>query len=143
MINGVSQAGDRLGQPDHGRTHAVGGDRHRAPPRQRGCDANLTDIQIQGTIVYATAEAPNPGCWEGYYAANLADGSLIYNYPCLGGTVGLAFANGWVYRGSHNHDCGKNAGGFVGPNNSNNFVWYRLEALPALRRPARPLDARR
>ena len=93
-----------------------------------GCDANLTDIVIQGTIAYVTAEAPSPGCWEGYYAANIADGSLIYNERCLGGSAALAIANGWLYRGSHNHDCAKNVGGYVGPNNANNFVWYRLES---------------
>lgn len=95
---------------------------------QGGCDANVTDILIQGTIAYVTAEAPQPGCWEGYYAANISDGSLIYNERCLGGSAALAIANGWMYRGSHNHDCSKNVGGFVGPNNANNFIWYRLEA---------------
>ena len=64
-----------------------------------GCDANLTDIVIQGSIAYVTAEAPSPGCWEGYYAANISDGSLIYNERCLGGSAALAVANGWVYRG--------------------------------------------
>ena len=93
-----------------------------------GCDANVTDIVTQGSIAYVTAEAPNPGCWEGFYAANISDGSLIYNMHCLGGSVGLAIANGWMYRASHNHDCSKQDGGYVGPNDANNFIWYRLEA---------------
>ena len=103
---------------------------HGVSPRlaNGGCDANVTDIVTQGTIAYVTSEAPNPGCWEGYYAANISDGSLIYNEHCLGGSVGLAIANGWMYRASHNHDCSKNVGGYVGPNNANNFTWYRLEA---------------
>src|SRR3954469_324965 len=128
-VNGVSQPAVASVSPTTGALQpwAATGVLPRLPTQ--GCDANPTDIQIQGTIVYVTGEAPNPGCWEGYYAANLADGSLVYNYPCLGGTVGLAFANGWGYRASHNHDCGKNAGGFIGPNNANDFIWYRLEAF--------------
>jgi chitodextrinase len=103
---------------------------HGVSPRlaNGGCDANVTDIIAQGTTAYVTSEAPNPGCWEGYYAANISDGALIYNMHCLGGSVGLAIANGWMYRASHNHDCSKNDGGYVGPNNANAFIWYRLEA---------------
>lgn len=93
-----------------------------------GCDSNTTDIRISGNVAYATSEAQRPGCWEGYYAANLSDGSLIYNEACLGGSTGLAIVGGWMYRSSHNHDCAKQPGGYVGPNNSNNFIWYRLEA---------------
>ena len=71
--------------------------------------------------------APSPGCYEGYYKANIADGSLIYNQHCLGESVGLAIAHGLVYRASHNHDCSKQPGGYVGPNNADNFIWYRLQ----------------
>ena len=92
-----------------------------------GCDANLTDIVVSGSTAYVTAEAPRPGCWEGVYAANISDGALIFNEWCLGGSTSLAVAQGWLYRGSHNHDCTKNAGGFTGPNNPDLFVWYRLE----------------
>ena len=34
----------------------------------------------------------------------------------------------------------RSAGGYVGPNNSNTFIWYRLQAHRALGRPPRPLD---
>jgi hypothetical protein len=97
-------------------------------PAQGGCESHVTDIITSGNTAYVTAESPPPGCWEGYYAANITDGALVYNMHCLGGSVGLAIANGWMYRASHNHDCSKQAGGYIGPNNANNFIWYRLQA---------------
>jgi hypothetical protein len=96
-------------------------------PANGGCTGQTSDIIVQGTTAYVTASSVEPGCWEGYYAANISDGSLIYNEACLGGSVSLAIVNGWMYRGSHNHDCAKNPNGYVGPNNANNFVWNRLE----------------
>jgi hypothetical protein len=92
-----------------------------------GCDANLTDIVVSGSIAYVTAEAPRPGCWEGVYAANISDGALLWNAKCLGGSTSLAVAHGWIYRGSHTHDCGKNVGGFTGPDDPDDFFWYRLQ----------------
>jgi hypothetical protein len=92
-----------------------------------GCDANLTDIVISGSTAYVTAEAPRPGCWEGVYAANVSDGELLWNMKCLGGSTSLAIAQGWLYRGSHMHDCAKNVNGFTGPNDPDAFIWYRLQ----------------
>ena len=80
-----------------------------------GCDSRVTDIVIDGSIAYVTAESQRPGCWEGVYSADVSDGALNFNYTCLGGSTSLAVANGWLYRGSHNHDCAKNAGGYTGP----------------------------
>ncbi len=129
VVNGQPQAGIASLDPTTGalRPWAATG----VSPRlaNGGCDANLTDIVVSGTVAYVTAEAPRPGCWEGVYAANISDGSLIFNRWCLGGSTSLAVAHGWIYRGSHNHDCTKNAGGFTGPNDSTAFVWYRLEAI--------------
>ena len=91
-----------------------------------GCDSRVTDIVINGSVAYVTAESQRPGCWEGVYSANVSDGSLIFNYSCLGGSTSLALANGWLYRGSHNHDCAKNAGGYTGPRTVINN-WHRLQ----------------
>ena len=128
VINGLPQAAIASLDPTTGATRPWAATGQAPRLANGGCDSNLTDIKVQGTIAYVTAEAPNPGCWEGYYAANISDGSLIYNERCLGGSAALQPLNGWVYRGSHNHDCSKQPGGYVGPNNANNFVWYRLEA---------------
>jgi chitodextrinase len=128
FVNGISQPGVTSLNPTTGAPMPWAS--HGVSPRlaNGGCDANVTDIIAQGSIAYVTSEAPNPGCWEGYYAANISDGSLVYNMHCLGGSVGLAIANGWMYRASHNHDCSKQEGGYVGPNNANAFIWYRLVA---------------
>ncbi len=128
VVNGLPQAGVASLNPTTGATMPWAATGVSPRLANGGCDANVTDIITQGNTAYVTAEAPNPGCWEGYYAANITDGALIYNERCLGGSVGLAVANDWMYRASHNHDCAKNVGGYVGPNNSNSFIWYRLEA---------------
>ncbi len=91
-----------------------------------GCDSRVTDIVTEGSTAYVTAESQRPGCWEGVYSANISDGSLNFEYSCLGGSTSLAVAHGWLYRGSHNHDCAKNPGGYTGPRTKLN-VWHRLE----------------
>ena len=92
-----------------------------------GCDSDVTDIVVQGTRAYVTAEGNEPGCYEGAYAANIADGSLIWDWQCLGASQALAIVGDVLYRGSHMHDCGRTPGGFVGPRSPNDFVWYRLQ----------------
>ncbi len=128
VINGQPQAAVASLDPTTGALEpwAATGQAPRAS--NGGCDTAVTDIIVSGTTAYVTADGLVAGCWEGYYAANISDGALIYNERCLGASVGLAIANGWMYRGSHNHDCAKNPGGYVGPTDQNNFVWHRLEA---------------
>ncbi len=127
-INGQPQAAVASLDPDTGALEpwAATGVAPRAS--NGGCDTAVTDIIIVGSVAYVTADGLVAGCWEGYYAANVSDGSLIYNERCLGASVALAVVSGWMYRGSHNHDCAKNPGGYVGPTNQNDFVWHRLEA---------------
>lgn len=91
-----------------------------------GCDARVTDIVTSGTVAYVTAEGTQAGCWEGVYSADISDGSVNFNYECLGGSMSLALVNGWLYRGSHNHDCAKNPGGYTGQT-SNINIWHRLQ----------------
>ena len=109
-------------------------------PTVGGCNGITQDIIISGTIAYVTAEGEEPGCWEGYYAANIADGSLVYNEHCLGGSVGLAIANGWMYRASHNHDCSKQRGRLRRPEQRQRLHLVPARGPPSLRRPARPLE---
>jgi Concanavalin A-like lectin/glucanases superfamily/Domain of unknown function (DUF5122) beta-propeller len=91
-----------------------------------GCDSRVTDIVTEGSTAYVTAESQLPGCWEGVYSADISDGALNFNYSCLGGSTSLAVVKGWLYRGSHNHDCAKNPGGYVGPRTNING-WHRLQ----------------
>jgi hypothetical protein len=125
-IDGVNQAAIASLDPTTGarRTWLATG----VAPRlaNGGCDSRVTDIVIDGSIAYVTAESPRPGCWEGVYSADVSDGELNFKYSCLGGSTSLAIANGWLYRGSHNHDCAKNAGGYTGPRTDINN-WHRLQ----------------
>jgi len=130
VINGETQGAIASLDPTNGSLEDW--DATGVAPRsaQGGCDSRVTDIVISGPTAYVTAESPRPGCWEGVYSADVADGELNFNYTCLGGSTSLAVAHGWVYRGSHNHDCAKNEGGFTGPKNNVN-TWYRLQVHSA------------
>ncbi len=126
VINGQSQAAIASLDPSTGalrQWRATG-----VAPRlaNGGCDSHLTDIVTSGDVAYVTAESPRPGCWEGVYSADISDGELNFNYSCLGGSTSLAVAHGWLYRGSHNHTCAKNPGGYTGPKNNIN-TWHRLQ----------------
>ncbi len=125
-INGVDQPAIASLDPTTGARHtwlATG-----TAPRiaHGGCDSRVTDIVINGATAYVTAESQRPGCWEGVYSADVSDGALNFNYACLGGSASLAVVYGWLYRGSHNHDCAKNAGGYTGPRTDINN-WHRLQ----------------
>jgi hypothetical protein len=53
------------------------------------------------------------GCFDGTWAADIASGSLKWKNQCLGATEAVKVVNGWLYKGSHAHDCSYNgAGGF-------------------------------
>ncbi len=140
VINGQPQAAIASLNPTTGALDAVGRDRRRTAPANGGCDTASPTSSSSGSIAYVTADGPSPGCWEGYYAANISDGSLIYNERCLGGSVGLAVVSGWMYRGSHNHDCAKNPGGYVGPDEPERLRLAPARGAPALGRSARPLE---
>jgi chitodextrinase len=92
-----------------------------------GCDSEVSDIAIAGSRAYVVAEGLQPGCFEGEYAANLSDGSVVWDYQCLGASQATAVIGDIVYRGSHMHDCGRSPGGFVGPRVSDDFIWWRLQ----------------
>lgn len=97
-----------------------------------GCDAVGTDVTISGSVAYVSGEGVQPGCFDGDFAANVSDGSLVWNSPCEGATQALLVLNGVLYKGSHMHDCSYNQGGafggFTGALARSFFVVYRLLA---------------
>jgi len=99
-------------------------------PNTPDCYANVTDIVTSGTTAYVAGQGAQPGCFDGDLALNISDGSLVWENDCEGATVALAVLDGWLYKGSHMHDCaynpGGNEGGFVGSLAQGNRVWYRL-----------------
>jgi hypothetical protein len=96
------------------------------------CTANGTDIVISGAVAYVSGEGVQPGCFDGDFAANVSDGSLVWSSPCEGATQALAVVQGILYKGSHTHDCsyapGGAFGGFTGALARKFFVVYRLLA---------------
>lgn len=78
---------------------------------------------------YVTSLADAPGCFEGVYRANIADGSVVWQDECAGAGQSVVLLKGQVYFASHTHDCGRMVGGFVGPRFRDDFVWYRLNAI--------------
>lgn len=128
-VNGVNQGGVASLDPETGAIRPWASTGIVARPANGTCHASATGIVTKGTVAYVTAEGDEPGCYEGIYAANVADGSLVWNSECLGASQNIAIVGDWIYKASHQHDCGRQAGGFVGPRNPNDFVWYRMTAF--------------
>ncbi|GAA3200743.1 LamG-like jellyroll fold domain-containing protein [Actinocorallia longicatena] len=124
-INGVSQP--YIGSVDS----ATGASRPWAANGLGNCQLTVKKILNVDDHAYVTAEGGPPGCWEGVYKANVADGSIVWEDECLGAGQALAAIGSQIYFGSHTHDCARVPGGFTGPNNNNAFIWYRLNVLNA------------
>ena len=100
-------------------------------PADGGCSSAVSAIYTLGSTAYVSAEGDEPGCFEGVYAADISDGDLNWQSECLGAAQGVLALNGWVYKASHMHDCGRQVAGFVGPKSFNDFIWYRLNSQRA------------
>ena len=81
-------------------------------PNNSSCVSNVKDIVVQGSTAYIAAEGTGGGCFDGDFAANISDGSLVWQNDCLGATQSLAIVGDWLYKGSHAHDCAYAPGGF-------------------------------
>ena len=90
-----------------------------------GCSSAVKDIVISGSTAYVSAEGTGGGCFDGDFAANVSDGRLIWQNDCLGATQALVVISGWLYKGSHAHDCAYNAGGF--PQQPVNKAYHLLD----------------
>jgi hypothetical protein len=81
-------------------------------PNHTGCFADVKDIVISGSVAYISSEGTGGGCFDGDFAVNVSDGSLVWQNDCLGATQALVIINGWLYKASHAHDCAYAPGGF-------------------------------
>jgi hypothetical protein len=81
-------------------------------PNKSGCISEVKDIVISGSTAYIADEGTGGGCFDGDWAANVSDGALVWQNDCLGATQSLVIINGWLYKGSHAHDCVYSPGGF-------------------------------
>jgi hypothetical protein len=75
------------------------------------CTTRVKDIDTNGANVYVSNGGDGKGCYDGTLAANISTGKLIWQNKCLGATEAIKSIGGWLYKGSHAHDC-SSAGSF-------------------------------
>ncbi|WP_218160885.1 PKD domain-containing protein [Arthrobacter sp. ov118] len=75
------------------------------PPKQPGCTSIVRDIITDQNTVYFANSGDGWGCFDGTWAADLTSGALKWQNNCLGATEAIALVGGWLYKGSHAHDC--------------------------------------
>ena len=99
---------------------------------------------ISGSTAYIAAEGNGGGCFDGDFAVSLGStDQLLWQNDCLGATQALEVVNGFLFKGSHAHDCAYAPGGFPQVNRpSGGWVTWHLLDQSAHRRHARALDAR-
>ncbi len=76
------------------------------------CVSVVKDIITQGSTAYIAAEGKGGGCFDGDFAVKVSNGALIWQNDCLGATQSLVIIRGWLFKGSHAHDCAYAPGGF-------------------------------
>jgi hypothetical protein len=69
------------------------------------CTSRVKDIETSGGVVYVANAGDGGGCFDGTWAANIATGNLVWKNTCLGATEAITMVNGWLFKGSHAHNC--------------------------------------
>ncbi|MGO8885659.1 MAG: LamG-like jellyroll fold domain-containing protein [Streptosporangiaceae bacterium] len=122
-INGVTQQAIASTDPTTGASEPWAA---TILPNNSSCLAQVKDIVINGTVAYIASEGTGGGCFDGDFAANVSDGSLVWQNDCLGATQSLVVINNWLYKGSHAHDCAYAPGGFPQVNQGSGWVTHHL-----------------
>ena len=81
------------------------------PPPNGKCTTRVKTIDASGSSVYFGNGGDGGGCFDGTWAADVATGNLLWKNQCLGATEAVKVVNGWLYKGSHAHDCAYNGAG--------------------------------
>lgn len=121
QINGVTQQAIGSTNPSTGANEPWAA--NIIPNNPPGCVSDVKDITVSGSTAYIAAEGTGAGCFDGDFAARISDGALLWQSDCLGATQSLVIINGWLYKGSHAHDCAYAPGGFPQVRNSSNTGW--------------------
>jgi Concanavalin A-like lectin/glucanases superfamily len=93
------------------------------PSNPPACVGVVKDIVVSGGTAYIASEGTGNGCFDGDFAARISDGALLWQSDCLGATQSLVIINGWLYKGSHAHDCAYAPSGFPQVRNASNTGW--------------------
>ncbi|MFK4085979.1 fibronectin type III domain-containing protein [Kribbella sp. NPDC020789] len=69
------------------------------------CTTRVKVITTSANRVFVGNGGDGPGCYDGIIAADSTTGSLVWQSNCLGANEALKVIDGWLYKGSHAHDC--------------------------------------
>jgi hypothetical protein len=79
------------------------------------CTSAVKAIVISRGTAYLAAEGTGSGCFDGDFAVSLSSTQgdhLLWQNDCLGATQALVVIHGYLFKGSHAHDCAFAPGGF-------------------------------
>lgn len=86
------------------------------PEPNNSCVSRVKDIETYGDRVYVAAAGDGAGCFDGTFAGKISGlGDLVWKNYCLGATETVTYVKGWLYKGSHAHDCSVNGDFGEGP----------------------------
>ena len=127
-INGVSQNAAGAVDPTTGTTNVPWG-ANIVPWNPGTCTSTVKNVVISGGTAYLAAEGNGGGCFDGDFAVSLGStDSLVWQNDCLGATQALEVVNGFLFKGSHAHDCAYAPGGFPQvPQGSGWLTWHLLD----------------
>lgn len=94
------------------------------------CTSAVKAIVISSGVAYIGAEGTGGGCFDGDFAVSLGSSgdSLLWQNDCLGATQALAVVDGYLFKGSHAHNCSFAPDGFPQdpPVSTGHHVTYHL-----------------
>jgi len=127
-INGVSQNAAGAVDPVNGTTNIPWG--ANIVPNRSGCQSDVKDVVVSGSTAYLAAEGNGGGCFDGDFAVSLGSSDqLLWQNDCLGATQAIEVVNGFLFKGSHAHDCAYVPGGFPQVNGPSGgwVTWHLLD----------------
>jgi hypothetical protein len=77
------------------------------PPKTAQCSSVVKDVDVSGDTAFVANEGTGSGCFDGTWSFSMSSGALRWVNHCLGATQAVLLLNGWVYKGSHAHDCSR------------------------------------
>ncbi|MGD0374764.1 MAG: LamG domain-containing protein [Streptosporangiaceae bacterium] len=127
-INGVTQNAAGAVDPTTGTVNVPWG-ANIVPWHPGTCTSTVKNIVVSGSTAYLAAEGNGGGCFDGDFAVSLGStDSLVWQNDCLGATQALEVVNGWLFKGSHAHDCAYAPGGFPQVSQGSGWVtWHLLD----------------
>ncbi len=129
-INGVAQNSAGAVDPTAGTANIPWGLPGDFIPHNSGCQSSVKDIVVSGGTAYFADEGNGGGCFDGDWALTLGStDTLLWQSDCLGATQALAVVNGFLFKGSHAHDCAWAPGGWpeVRMANGTRLPWHLLD----------------